>query len=312
MNNFKPSFFLFLKGMAMGIADLLPGISGGTIAIITGIYQKLITSISAINKQTLKKLLTLKIKDVYKQFNGNFLLILLSGIFTSVLIFSSLLEYLLKEQAILLWSFFLGLMMSATWILLAKEKITKNNIIKVLLLLILGTSIAFLLTHLPPIQNSDTSSYFSLFLAGFIAISALLLPGISGSFLLLIMGKYHLIIQLINQAKILDLAALKSLSIFMIGIVLGLLSFSKIINFLLKKYWETIIFILIGFIVGALPKLWPWQKIVSEKLYQSISPFTYEKIYGAGSAQIILAIAFILLGFGIPFVIKKIEKLTKK
>ena len=210
--------------MAMGAADIVPGVSGGSIALITGIYQQLLDSINSFNKENLSLLLKLELKGFFKSVNGKFLLSLVLGILTSAFSLSRLITYLMDEHPIPLWSFFCGLILvSAFWIL----KEIKRWHLGVVLAVILGTALAWWVTELPPTSSPD-AIWFT-FVAGAIAICAMILPGISGSFILLILGKYENIMTAISERD------LFTLGVFAAGCVVGILSFSRVISWLLKK-----------------------------------------------------------------------------
>ena len=244
----KNHLVLFLKGMAMGISDLIPGISGGTIALLLGIYEKFIQSLKSINYSTLIYLLKLDFKKLNDQLNFNFILPVFVGILISIFLFSSLISYLLINHKILLFSFFFGLIFFSSLKLIASLK--PNSLFDFSLIfsgLILGLSLLFIG------QLSLSDSIISVFFSGFIAISAMLLPGISGSYILLILGKYQFMLDSISSLL------WTNILVFAFGAVFGILSFSKIIFWLLNKYYKSTILFLSGIMLGALNKVWPWQ-----------------------------------------------------
>jgi putative membrane protein len=244
----KNHLILFLKGMAMGISDLIPGISGGTIALLLGIYEKFIQSLKSINYSTLIYLLKLDFKKLNDQLNFNFILPVFVGILISIFLFSSLISYLLINHKILLFSFFFGLIFFSSLKLIAS--LNPNSLFDFSLIfsgLILGLSLLFIG------QLSLSDSIISVFFSGFIAISAMLLPGISGSYILLILGKYQFMLDSISSLL------WTNILVFAFGAVFGILSFSKIIFWLLNKYYKSTILFLSGIMLGALNKVWPWQ-----------------------------------------------------
>ena len=244
----KNHLILFLKGMAMGISDLIPGISGGTIALLLGIYEKFIQSLKSINYSTLIYLLKLDFKKLNDQLNFNFILPVFVGILISIFLFSSLISYLLINHKILLFSFFFGLIFFSSLKLIASLK--PNSLFDFSLIfsgLILGLSLLFIG------QLSLSDSIISVFFSGFIAISAMLLPGISGSYILLILGKYQFMLDSISSLL------WTNILVFAFGAFFGILSFSKIIFWLLNKYYKSTILFLSGIMLGALNKVWPWQ-----------------------------------------------------
>ncbi|MFL3000882.1 MAG: DUF368 domain-containing protein [Cytophagales bacterium] len=244
----KNHLILFLKGMAMGISDLIPGISGGTIALLFGIYEKFIQSLKSINYSTLIYLLKLDFKKLNDQLNFNFILPVFVGILISIFLFSSLISYLLINHKILLFSFFFGLIFFSSLKLIAS--LNPNSLFDFSLIfsgLTLGLSLLFIG------QLSLSDSIISVFFSGFIAISAMLLPGISGSYILLILGKYQFMLDSISSLL------WTNILVFAFGAVFGILSFSKIIFWLLNKYYKSTILFLSGIMLGALNKVWPWQ-----------------------------------------------------
>jgi len=249
MRTLKDYILLYLKGIAMGSADLIPGVSGGTIAFISGIYEELFATINAFNFEAFKKLKNEGIVALWKHINGNFLVALFLGIGTSFISLSKLISYLLKEEPVLLWGFFFGLIVASVF-LVGKQvkKWTPINVIG----LIIGVVIAFLITILPPIHTPE--AIWFIFLSGAIAICAMILPGISGSFILLLLGSYEFILTALKDVKI------AIIGVFMAGCITGLLSFSKLLNWLFKKHHNLTVAILTGFLIGSLNKIWPWKK----------------------------------------------------
>ncbi len=295
--------FIVLKGMAMGAADVVPGVSGGTIAFITGIYEELINSIKSINLSALKLLFSFQIKAFWKAINGNFLTALATGIAISFLSLAKLIKYLLAEHPILIWSFFFGLIVASAIVI--AQKITTWKI-RTIIAMILGTAIAYTITIVSPAETP--TAYWFLFLSGALAICAMILPGISGAFILLLLGKYEYIMHAISNFKV-DIIAVVAM-----GAVVGLLSFSNLLSWLLKKYHNTTIALLSGFMIGSLNKVWPWKQTIStfidrhgvEKplLQENILPHTYQHIFGE-SAMLIYAIALAIAGFLLIWVIEK-------
>lgn len=239
---------LFLKGMAMGISDLIPGISGGTIALLLGIYKDFISSLKSINYKSFIYLVRLDFKKLNNQLNLCFLLPIFFGILSSIFIFSSLISFLLLDYKVLLYSFFFGLIFFSSIRLISSLKPTSTlDFFTVFVGLVIGLSFFFVSSL------STSNSIFSIFLAGFIAISAMLLPGISGSYILLILGKYEFMLDSISSFNWINIL------IFSLGAITGILSFSKMIHYLLKNYYRSTIFFLSGLMMGALNKVWPWQ-----------------------------------------------------
>ncbi len=296
-----------LKGMAMGAADVVPGVSGGTIAFISGIYEELLTSISSINFKTLKLLKTCGIKAVWKEINGSFLLALLVGIFVSIASLAKLISWLLEHEPILLWSFFFGLVLAS--VIYIGKQITQWEISTVVLFVI-GACVAYYITTLQPLVTENSSPLF-LFLAGSIAICAMILPGISGAFILVLLGAYRPVLDAIHNKDF------KLLAILAAGAIVGLLSFSKVLKWLFNHYKNLTLAVLTGFILGSLNKIWPWKKTLTWRLNskgieipfneESISPFSFE-----GDAQIVLAIILAIVGFAVIILLEKIANLSNK
>lgn len=296
-----------LKGMAMGAADVVPGVSGGTIAFISGIYEELLTSISSINFATLKLFKTGGFKAVWKAINGPFLLALSIGIFTSIISLAKLISWLLENKPILVWSFFFGLVLAS--ILYIGKQITKWNALTVILLLI-GAVVAYYITTLQPLVTENSSPFF-MFLAGALAICAMILPGISGSFILVLLGAYKPVLEAIHSRDF------KILALLAAGAFIGLLSFSKILKWLFEHYKNLTLAVLTGFILGSLNKIWPWKETLTwrENSHgvkvpfneQSVSPFSYD-----GDPQLMSAILLGITGFAVILLLEKLANLSKK
>ncbi len=285
----------------MGAADVVPGVSGGTIAFITGIYEQLISSISQIDVPLIKKIFGGQLKEVWRQVNGNFLMSLLIGIGISVLTLAQLAHYLLKEHPIFLWSFFFGLVVAS--ILYIGKQIEKWRLVHVISAVI-AIAVAYFITRLMPASGTD--NLFYLFLCGSIAISAMILPGISGAFILVLMGAYSTVTKAISDFD------LKTVAVFGLGAVIGLLSFSKLLKWLFDRHKNLVLAILTGFITGSLNKVWPWKKILETRMINgkekiineiSIMPWNYE-----GEALLIYAILFAIAGFILIFGLEYFSK----
>ena len=249
MGKQKNYLLLVLKGCAMGAADVVPGVSGGTIAFITGIYEELIDSIKSIDLQALKLLLSLKFADFWKKINGSFLLGVAGGIAISIFSLAKLMTWLLEHHPIYIWSFFFGLIVASS-VLVAKE--IKHWHIGTVISLIAGGCIAYVITVMSPAETPNT--WWFIILSGAIAICAMILPGISGAFILLLMGKYSYILGAVSSLNI------GVMLLFIVGAVAGIISFSHLLSWLLKKYHTATVATLTGFMVGSLNKVWPWKE----------------------------------------------------
>jgi len=248
---------LILKGAAMGIAEAIPGVSGGTLAFITGIYEELLQTIKSITPANLKLVLTDR-KAFWKAINGSFLLMLLIGMVGGIVVGVLVISHMLENSKEILWSLFFGLV-AASAIYLGRD--VKWDI-KNIGLAIIGAVITYFITMISPVEGSDNPLY--IFFAGAIAISALMLPGISGSFILLILGLYD---KIINGLKALiseqDFSQLLTLIIFGLGVLTGLFTFARLLSWLFKKYHNPTMALMIGVLIGSLNKLWPWKKILT-------------------------------------------------
>ncbi len=295
----KKYLILILKGMGMGAADVVPGVSGGTIAFITGIYEELINAIKSINYPNLKLLFSGRVAAFWKAINANFLIALVSGIGISVISLARLLQYILETYPELIWSFFLGLIVASA-IYVAKQ-IKVWNLASVLSLLV-GVVIAYIITEITPAET--TEAWWFIFISGAIAICAMILPGISGSFILLLLGKYEFIIGAISEFK------LGIIAVFLAGAGIGIISFSNFLSWLLRRYHNQTIALLAGFMVGSLNKVWPWKNTISQftdrhgelkpLLQDNVLPHLYE-----GNPHLLSAIALAFLGFVLIFVIER-------
>jgi len=297
----KDYLVITLKGVAMGAADVVPGVSGGTIAFISGIYEELINSINKVNLGTLKILKKEGIAATWISINGNFLLSLVLGIGLSVLSLARLIRHYLETQPILIWSFFFGLVLAS--IIYVGMKIQRWNIGTILLLL-LGAFIGYIITTLTP-QNAD-ATYPYVFLSGALAICAMILPGISGGYILLLLGMYKPVLDALHDKNIGLIATL------MAGAVIGLLSFSRLLKWLFDHYENLTLAILTGFIVGSLNKIWPWKEVLESEMIngklkildeKSIMPFSY-----ADDPQLGMAILMAVIGFLFIVLLEKLAK----
>lgn len=290
----------------MGAADAIPGVSGGTIALITGIYEKLIVSIQSFDLKFLKLVRHLNIKAAWEHVNGGFLATLLLGISVSLIALARIITSLIINHPIQIWSFFLGLILISSFSVL--RQITKWQISH-LFLLLAGAVIAYYITAITPLQTPE--AIWFIFVAGAIAICAMILPGISGAFILLLLGKYEYIYSALRDLN------LTIISVFVMGCIVGILSFSRVISWLLKHFHNSTIAVLSGFMIGSLNKIWPWKKTIlfRENSAGKQVPLTEENIFPddyfeqTGNNPFILqAILFIALGILIVVIIEKIAK----
>lgn len=294
--NLKDYGLLLLKGMGMGAADVVPGVSGGTIAFIVGIYEEFIDSIKSINGASLKLLFTGKISAFWKAINANFLVALVSGIGISIFSLAKLITWLLVTHPILVWAFFFGLVLASTWFV---SKDIKQWNWKTILSFIIGAIIAFYITVATPAETP--TNLFFIFLCGAIAICAMILPGISGSFILVLLGKYFYIMEAVKTFNI------PIILVFICGALLGITSFSRVLSFALRRFHDTTISVLAGFMLGSLNKVWPWKETVETYTdsHGVIKPLVEANIM---PNQLVLeGVGLMIVGFAIVYFLEKLS-----
>lgn len=293
--NLKDYAIITLKGMGMGAADVVPGVSGGTIAFIVGIYDELIETIKSINTESIRLFFTGKWNRFWEKINGNFLFSLLLGIGISVFSLAKIITWLLAEHPILVWSFFFGLVAASTWFV---GKDIKEWNWKTITGFIVGAVVAYYITIATPAETSTHPLF--IFLCGAIAICAMILPGISGSFILVLLGKYFYIMEAVKTFNITTLA------IFGAGAVIGITSFSRLLSFALKHFRNITLAVLTGFMLGSLNKVWPWKEIVDNThgmpIETNILPNTH----------VMEAIALMIVGFLLVYFLEKLSAKTGK
>ncbi|SRX55290.1 DUF368 domain-containing protein [Aequorivita sp. CIP111184] len=320
--NFLQYLTVTAKGLAMGAADVVPGVSGGTIAFISGIYEELIETINNIDLGFFKIWKKEGFTQAWKHYNLSFLVALFSGVFISIISLAKLITWLLDVYPIMVWSFFFGLVI-ASIVYVAKQ--INNWRLAVIVALVIASILSYLITIADPV-GSPGSTWF-LFFAGFIAIIAMILPGISGAFILLLLGAYTTVIGIVTQLtegittfnSSLFLGAFGKLLIFALGAIIGLKVFSKALNWMFKHHKNLILAVLTGFMVGALNKIWPWKEVLQYRMNhvgeqipfieRSILPQNYES-----NPQILYAIIFAVIGFLTIFLLERIavNKVTVK
>jgi len=307
---------LYFKGMLMGAADLVPGVSGGTIALITGIYKELLDSINAVSWSTLKLLKKEGIVAIWKKIKGPFLLAVFGGIISSVLLLSRLLEWLMVNQPIGLWSFFFGLLIASIVYLIKTD--LKFDLTSILYL-VLGAILSFMVTQLQ--GGQEEISLWYLFLSGFIGISAMILPGLSGAYIFFVMGVYRTILSYLRQAQdlIFDfdqaifITVSSGLAVFILGIITGLKVFSKFLTWLLERYPKQIMAVLIGLMIGALHKVWPWQnEISSPSSTIENTEAVFPNAYLTSDPQILKALLLMIIGFALLFLLERAKNFLGK
>lgn len=292
--------WLYLKGIAMGSADVVPGVSGGTIAFITGIYTELLDSIKSVNINALIILFKQGPKAAWQAINGTFLLVLLLGILSAILTLAKVIHYLLDHHAILLWSFFFGLILASSLHMAKQIKLWQG---KTYIALLIGALCAGFISIASP--SGIEASYLNIFFAGSIAICAMILPGISGSFILLLMGLYAPVLAAVKGLQ------LDIMLIFALGAVLGLMLFSRLLSWLLHHYQDLMFSLLTGFMLGALLKVWPWKETISFRLNSKGLEVPFEQLNRlpewVNNDQIMWACLMASIGFGCVFLLEKIS-----
>lgn len=298
--SFTDYLIISLKGIAMGAADVVPGVSGGTIAFISGIYEELLETISHFNFKLIKTLREQGIKSAWIQANGNFLLALFIGIGISVVSLAKFITWLLENEPILLWSFFFGLVLSSVWYI--GKQIQKWSF-PIFLLTLLGLTFGYAITIVPS-ASSDNVGLSFLFFSGVVASCAMILPGISGSYILLLMGVYSVVINAITEKEYVVIAVVG------IGVILGLLSFSRVLKWLFTKFKSQMLAVLTGIMLGSINKIWPWKQTITtyidrygeEKplLESSILPSSYN-----GDSQLLWAVLLAVVGFGLILLLER-------
>lgn len=291
----KDYILLVLKGIGMGAADVIPGVSGGTIAFITGIYEELIDSIkSVIAPESIKHLKSLSLLNYLKAINADFLIAVLGGIAISFLSLAKLMQYLLANHPVFVWSFFFGLILASIWYV---AKIIERWSISTYIFFALGIFLGYIITTLTPTET--TNELWFIFICGAIAICAMILPGISGSFILLLMGKYLYMMSALSSFNF------PIILVFLAGAAIGILAFSNFLSWLLHHFHAATIAILAGFMLGSLNKVWPWkvatktfidaQGVIRPLLEKNVLPSTY-LVENKAEPYLFGAVAFALLG----------------
>ena len=307
---FSRYIVLALKGCAMGMADVVPGVSGGTIAFISGIYEELLDSIRSVDATALRLLLRFRLAEFWRHINGRFLLPVLLGIAVAIFSLARLMTYLLTNHPIAIWSFFFGLIVASA--LLVARQIGRWDW-RTVLAFAVGAAAAWWITVATPAETPD--DWWFVMLSGAIAICAMILPGISGAFILLLLGKYQYIMHAVGEFDI------PVIAVFVIGAAAGIISFSHLLSWLLKHWHDVTVAVLMGFMVGSLNKVWPWKETVETYLdshgvaqplvQNNIAPGTFEQLTGQPSLlvqAILLGIVGFLVIYGIELVSRMIVK----
>jgi putative membrane protein len=297
MRSFRDYLSLSFKGVAMGAANVIPGVSGGTIALITGIFEELINSIKSFNLTAAKLLFTGKFKAFIEHINLGFLIAIFLGVGVSIISLAKLFDYLFENHPIYIWAFFFGLILASIY---SVAKTISKVTVGVILTFIIGGAIAITITFLTPASENGETWY--LFLCGIIAACSMILPGLSGSFILILLGNYQLV--MIDAVNKLDI---KTLAPVAVGAGIGLLGFSHVLAWVFKKFKNQTISLLSGFILGSLPILWPWKKEIIEVFGTKSKVVGYEWSFPSEfSTEVIFAIGLMIAGIISIWIMEKI------
>ena len=293
----KDYALLALKGMGMGAADVVPGVSGGTIAFIVGIYDELIESIKGIGAANLKLLFSGRLSEFWRKANCNFLLSVVVGIGISVFSLAKIITWLLTEHPVLVWSFFFGLVLASTWFV---ARSIAGWGWKTIVAFVAGAAVAWWVTVATPAETPTALPF--IFLCGAVAICAMILPGISGSFILVLLGKYFYVMEAVKSLRIAVLA------VFGAGALVGIAVFSRILSYTLKHFRNITLAVLSGFMLGSLNKVWPWKKVLETYVdrHGAVKPLVEVNILPDG--QIVEAAVLAVAGFALVYVLEKVSE----
>ena len=318
MKGFWKNIMVAVKGACMGAADVIPGVSGGTIAFIMGIYDEFVGSLASINGEALKLLLKGRFSAFWKHINGSFLLSLVAGIGISVIALAGLMQMLLSDFPIQTWAFFFGLIVASSLFIIRGISGWK---LREGLLLVFGILLGAVICTLSPTQTPD--GLWFIFLSGALAICAMILPGISGSFILLILGKYEYVLGAISGlvAGVDPGRNLLILGVFGLGAIIGILAFSRFLHWLLARWQKETMIVLAGFIIGSLVKIWPWSNAEAIVLSQfpelaasgeSLPAEIISQYMASADLHIGGAVLFALIGFCLVTGIEMAGKLVSR
>lgn len=288
MTNLVKNIVVALKGFAMGAANVIPGVSGGTIALLTGIFNELIEALNALmSVSSWKMLLKGRFADFWKAIHGTFLLWLAIGVVLSVFSLAKLMEYVLSHHPVQTWAFFFGLIIVSAIFMLSDIKGWKGSDI---LWLVAGIALGAFICLMSPTET--TSDMWFIALCGAIAVCTMILPGISGSFILVLFGKYEYIMKAVSELNI------PVLLVFTLGCVIGIIAFSKFLHWLIGKYEKQTLLVLIGFTIGALVKVWPWADKAANEAANALTGVP------AGTLHVPGAVLWALIGAGLVLVLE--------
>ncbi len=304
--SFKKASILSLKGLCMGSADVIPGVSGGTIALITGIYEELILALKSLDSAWIKRIFNLDLKAALAHLHIRFLLSLFVGIGIAIISLARLMNYLLHHYPVFTWSLFFGLIAAS---ILVVSKRVRNWSGRMVISLVAGVAVATFIVNLIPVETPE--ALWFIFLCGVIAICAMILPGISGAFILLILGKYEFITATLKNPFLTQ--NLVIIFVFCLGCLVGLLSFARFLNYMLKNFHQPTMAFLTGLMVGSMPKIWPWKEILETKIIRGKAHI----IWGSNmmpqtiNNEVLVALGLAALGFVIVLIIERLAGETK-
>ncbi len=299
---------VYLKGVAMGAADVVPGVSGGTIALITHIYERLIRAVDTLSLRLILQLFSNKRQEAWTKLDGSFLIALTLGIGTSILLLTRGISWLLENHPVPLWAFFFGLILGSAFIL--KNTISHWNT-STLLALLVGAVIAFGVGLISPSTGSENLVY--LFFCGMLVVIAMILPGISGAFILILLGAYSTALETVEQLKAFALEGILVFVVMASGGLVGLKAFSKLLRWLFSNYKNIVLAAMTGFLLGSLYKVWPWKKVVeyhtnSQGEETPLSTIAVLPNTADPSAQVVFAGVAFMLGVILLFVLERLSK----
>jgi putative membrane protein len=293
---------LFIKGMAMGAANVIPGVSGGTLALITGIFERLINAIKSFDLTALKLLFSGKIKELIKYIDLWFLVAVFAGVGVAIISLARLFEFLFTHYPVYIWAYFFGLVLASVYFV--GKTIRKWNV-SVVVTFIIGTAVALGISIMTPANENDAFIY--LLFCGVVAICSMILPGLSGSFVLILLGNYHLVmIDAVNDLRIDILVPV------VLGAGVGLIAFSHVLSWLLKKYHNQTLASLTGFILGSLGILWPWKNPIEQPFGDKLKTVGYDWFLPQMDATLVLAVALIVLGIATIWITERLGALKEK
>ncbi len=285
-NNSKIFFSNIFKGMAMGAANVIPGVSGGTIALITGIFERLIDAIKSFDLKAINLLLKGKFKEFAQHIDLWFLVSVFLGVGVAIVSLARLFKFLFENYPVYIWAFFFGLVLASVYFVgKSVQKWSLSSIIS----FIIGSAVAIAISVLTP--ASENSSLIYLFICGIVAICSMIIPGLSGSFVLILMGNYQLV--MINAVSEFNMKVLLPVAA---GAGLGLIGFSHFLSWLLKKYHNQTIAMLTGFVLGSLGILWPWKETITQTFGEKVKTIGYDWFIPKADSEFFIAVVFIILG----------------